>query len=39
MLDLSYSMWDLVLLTRDGTLAPALGAQSQPLDHQGSPYI
>ena len=27
-LDLSYSMWDLVLLTRDGTLAPALGVQS-----------
>ena len=28
MLDLSYSMWGRVLLTRDGTLAPALGVQS-----------
>ena len=31
-------MWDLSLLTRDGTRIPCIGsAESQPLDHQGSP--
>ena len=30
---------NLVLLTRDGTLACTGNAESQPLDHQASPYI
>ena len=34
------AMWDLVLLTRDGTWVPCIGrVESQQLDHQRSPRL
>ena len=33
------SVWDLISLTRDQSLVPALDADSSPLNHQGRPSV